>query len=155
MIDLRIARLKPRTTFFLLAGALTAVPALAGPPLLCFPFEIGQARSLPVVNRGFGEIDPRYDVSHLVSDTIELLGPKTPVIVRMETLRRATLYARSNAKLGAELLAKLQERAGVSSADAPLAVFDFGYLVETYRQAEVRIASDVDGYALVQKAIAF
>jgi hypothetical protein len=152
---MRFARLTPRATVFLFAALMTAVPALAGPPLLCFPFDIGQAKSLPIVHRGFGEVDPAYDMSRLVGDTVELLGPKTPVIVRMETLRRATLYARANPKVGADLLAKLQERAGISRAEAPLAVFDFGYLVETYRQSEVRLATDVDGYALVQKANAF
>ena len=31
---------------------------------------------------------------------------------------------------------------------------DFGYLVETYRQAGVHLADDIDGYVWVQKAIA-
>ncbi|MBZ5560752.1 MAG: hypothetical protein LAO77_26150 [Acidobacteriia bacterium] len=34
--------------------------------------------------------DPKYDVSPLVADT---LAPSAPTMVRMETLRRATVYA--------------------------------------------------------------
>jgi hypothetical protein len=33
-----------------LAAVLLSRPALAGPPLLCFPFDIGTARSLPMGN---------------------------------------------------------------------------------------------------------
>ena len=125
------------------AALLAAQPVLAGPPLVCFPFEIGNARSLPEL------------VELLRADqTIELLDAKTPVIVHMETMRRAALYALANRTAGAELLAKLRERAGMKTADAPLAVFDFGYLVETYRQAGVHLGDEIDGYVWVQKAIA-
>ena len=136
------------------AALLAAQPVLAGPPLVCFPFEIGNARSLPIVHTGYGAVDPKYDVSRLSADTIELLDAKTPVIVHMETMRRAALYALANRPAGADLLAKVRERAGKKTENAPLAVFDFGYLVETYRQAGVHLADDIDGYVWVQKAIA-
>src|SRR5438128_12585451 len=84
---------------------------------------------------GWHDIDRQYDVSRLIDDTIALLGPSTPVIVRMETLRRATLYAGTNATIAAALLAKLEARAAARQPDVALAVFDFGYLVETYLQA--------------------
>jgi hypothetical protein len=35
------------TSAAVLAAIITATPAFAGPPLLCHPFEIGTARSLP------------------------------------------------------------------------------------------------------------
>jgi hypothetical protein len=129
-------------------------PALAGTPLVCFPFDIGNARSLPIAHTGYGAPDPKYDASQLVGDTIDLLAARTPVIVRMETIRRAALYARAYPGRATELYDALQQRARVSSPDGPNAVFDFGYLVETYRQAGVKVGNDVDGYVWIQKAIA-
>src|SRR5215467_5809254 len=131
-----------------------AMAALAGPPLICHAFEIGQAKSLP-----------------LASNTLEILKPDTPVLVRMETLRRATLYARKDPQAARELLAKLHARAtSAESAGHPdaLAWFDAGYLVETYKQwiganlphmtdgmrLDANPAAGVDGYAMVKKAIA-
>src|SRR4029450_6676708 len=140
------------------AAVLLARPALAGPPLLCFPFEIGTAKSLPVGGADWHAIDPRYDASRLVDDTLAVLTPQTPVIVRMETLRRATLYAAKNPTLADALLTRLQDRATVPSADAALAGFDFGYLAETYKQAThlfggpMKAAQGIDGYNLVVKA---
>lgn len=142
------------------AALCVARPALAGPPLLCFPFEIGAAQSLPVGTAGWESTDPRYDASHVVEDTLALLTPGTPVIVRMETLRRATLYASRNRDRGVALLDALKQRAAVPDANAPLAVFDFGYLVETYKQAThlfgspMQAAHAIDGYSLVAKASA-
>ena len=53
-----------------LAAVLLSRPALAGPPLLCFPFDIDGARSLPMGHGNWHDTDPRYDVSHLVPDTL-------------------------------------------------------------------------------------
>jgi len=152
-------RFRPLLLMMALA-VLAARPVFAGPPLLCFPFEIGAARSLPMGAGGWEAIDRSYDTSRLVADTVALLGPATPVIARMETLRRATLYAATDATLAGQLLDRLQQRAAIPSADAPLAVFDFGYLVETYKQAAfmfrapVKAAQTIDGYNLVAKAAA-
>ena len=136
----RIRRPILTTAVITLAAAtlLTARPALAGPPLVCFPFDVGSARTLPMGPNGWHDIDRQYDVSRLIDDTIALLGPSTPVIVRMETLRRATLYAGTNATIAAALLAKLEARAAARQPDVALAVFDFGYLVETYRLPDRR-----------------
>jgi len=147
-----------RTSITLFAGLIAAIlstrPAVAGLPLICVPFDIGQARSLPILQTGYGAIDPKYDASHLVTDMFDLLNPKAPVIVHMETIRRAALYAKANPNAGAALLSALKTRAEARSGDAPLAVFDFGYLVETYRQAGAQVLGDVDGYVWVEKAIA-
>ena len=110
---------------------------------------------------GWHDTDRQYDVSRLIDDTIALLGSDTPVIVRMETLRRATLYAGANATMAAALLAKLESRAASRQPNVALAVFDFGYLVETYRQAAsifktmLPSVETIDGYGLVQKAYTF
>jgi hypothetical protein len=143
------------------ATLLMARPAFAGPPLVCFPFDIGSAKTLPMGPNGWHDTDRQYDVSRLLDDTVALLGPGTPVIVRMETLRRATLYAGANPTIAAALLARLQARAAARQPDVALAVFDFGYLVETYRQAasifknNLPSVDTIDGYGLVQKAYAF
>jgi hypothetical protein len=146
-----------------------ATVAQAGPPLICHTIEIGQAKSLPWISHSWnlsgGE---NYDTKNLVRDTLEILDPNTPVLVRMETLRRATLYARKDPQAAKELLAKLHARAtSAESTGHPdaLAWFDVGYLAETYKQwigqkwmqvshEEQNPAAGVDGYALVKKALA-
>ena len=152
-----------RVNWIFLAGVMaaaltTATPALAGPPLLCFPFNIGAARSLPIGYGNWHATDPTYDVGRLVDDTVALLAPETPVLVRMETLRRATLYAAGRPEIATALLARLRDRAKVPTADVGLAVFDFGYLVETYREAKpiftslVAAIDGIDGYQFILKA---
>jgi hypothetical protein len=115
-----------------------AAPALAGPPLLCHPFDIGDARSLPWDGREWSQGRPDYNVANLVADTEAILTPTTPVIVRMETLRRAALYASLDGKVAAQLLRTLNARAAaadrISAPASALALFDAGYLTETYRQ---------------------
>jgi hypothetical protein len=143
-----------------IASLAIAAPVFAGPPLLCFPFETGGVRTLPMKGGDWKSVDPSYDVSHLTTDTLALLTPSTPVVARMETIRRATIYAAAHPQHAAELLGALQERAAAKTAAAPAAVFDFGYLVETYKQASFMFSSPVkgleaiDGYQLVLKAAA-
>ena len=152
--------------------------ALAGPPLLCHPFEIDNARSLPWSGPEWRAVDKNYIISRLVGDTVALLTPETPVLVRMETLRRATVYAVwsmndykvgyavRDGKVAGELLARLKARisdAGVKSDKraTALAMFDYGYLVESYKQAiwdphalpGGKLASDIDGYGFIVKSI--
>ncbi len=160
----------PRFAIALAAAVLCfASVAQAGPPLICHTIEIGQATSLPWISHNWnlsgGE---NYDTKYLVRDTLEILGANTPVLVRMETLRRATLYARRDPIAAKELLARLHARAtSAESSGHPdaLAWFDVGYLAETYKQwigqAWMRVskeeqnpAAGVDGYALVKKALA-
>jgi hypothetical protein len=140
---------------------VTALPALAGPPLICFPFDTQGARTLPMRANGWHDTDPTYDVSRLVDDTVALLTPETPVIVRMETLRRATVYAATKPSVATALLATFEARARTATpALAPLADFDFGYLVETYRQGAWAFkgalppVDKIDGYQIVLKALA-
>jgi hypothetical protein len=143
--------------------------AQAGPPLICHTIDIGNAKSLPWISHSWNLSGAEnYDVKNLVRDTLEILGPNAPVLVRMETLRRATLYAHKDPLLAKELLAKLYARAtSAESSGHPdaLSWFDVGYLVETYKQwigqnwmraskDERNPAAGVDGYALVKKALA-
>jgi hypothetical protein len=116
------------------------VAALAGPPLICHPINIGNARSLPWRNsNGWDGVDPSYKpVATLTSDTLDLLAPSTPLKVRMETIRRAAIYAARYDRLGDEITSRLLARVASSETSGksdPLAWFDAGYFVETVRQA--------------------
>ncbi len=167
---------KIRSTRFAIALVVAllcfAVVAQAGPPLICHTIEIGQAKSLPWISHNWnlsgGEA---YDTRNLVRDTLEILAPDTPILVRMETLRRATLYARKDPVAAKELLARLHARATSAESSVhsdALAWFDVGYLAETYKQwigqnlphmtdgmrMDPNPAAGVDGYALVKKALA-
>jgi hypothetical protein len=136
----------------LLAGALSTC-AVAGPPLVCHPFDISGSESLPWGN-GWDHADPAYDRTHLAIDTLAILTPQTPVLVRMETLRRAALYATENPAQGYELLSRLLAR---STAGDELSLFDAGYLVETFKQAhqahKPQLAGGIDGQEWVAQAI--
>ena len=154
--------------FALVALLGTAVPSFAGPPLLCHPFDIGSARSLPWDGTNAwwqGRAD--YNLQNLVTDTEAVLTPSTPVIVRMETLRRAALYASLDDKVAARLLSSVTTRAQAGAAST-MALFDAGYLTETYKQiAMLRgerqfadrartiagVIGQADGTAMINRAI--
>lgn len=131
------------------------LPVLAGPPLICHRFEIGAAKSLPWAGTAWDlSGNENYDTRNLVRDTLAILDSKAPVLVHMETLRRATLYARNDPQAARELLTKLHARTAEKSADA-LAWFDVGYLAATYSQwLKQNPAAGLDAYDLVKKAIA-
>src|SRR4029077_854911 len=95
----------------LAATLAIAAPVFAGPPLLCFPFETGGAKTLPMKGGDWKSVDPKYDVSHLTADTLALLTTATPVVARMETIRRATIYASTHPQIANDLLDALQSRA--------------------------------------------
>lgn len=150
----------------LLAILILAASAFAGPPLICHAINIGSAQSLPWSGNSWNLTGKEtYDINHLVPDTLALLNPSTPVLVRMETIRRATLYAQADSKVAKELLFRLQARTNANDPEG-LAAFDFGYIVECYRQAGIAahygmlhnsmrdLVAGVDGYAWVKKAIA-
>ena len=149
---------------------LTAAPALAGPPLICHPIDIGTAQSLPWSSApGWNGVLASYDLAHLGDDTVSLLTPQTAVNVRRETLRRAAIYSAGQAGLPEELAARLIARANAAGEADPAAWFDAGYFVETIRQAARlgqvmrpdqlvgwKLTADpthVDGLALIEKAI--
>ena len=139
--------------------------ALAGPPLLCHPFEIGNAKSLPWAGTEWRAVKKDYDLNRLVNDTLALLTNDMPVIVRMETMRRACVYsvwatrdakvdyAVKDLQVANELLSRLLARAkGKGQTDA-LALFDAGYFAESCKQATGSPLQGIDGYDWVAKAI--
>ncbi|BDC51991.1 hypothetical protein F183_A43060 [Bryobacterales bacterium F-183] len=119
---------------------LTAAAALAGPPLICQPIEIGNARSLPWTKvQSWNGADPAYNAAtSLTQDTLNILqAPSSSLPVRMETMRRAAIYAAKSEQLAEQLTARLIAR--VADAEAagrkdPNVWFDAGYFVETLRQ---------------------
>jgi hypothetical protein len=124
------------------------------------------------VSRGWAGERPDYKRENLIADTEALLTPSTPVIVRMETLRRASLYASGDRAIASQLLARLVARANAAdakgSADA-LALLDAAYVAGAFyelsamgRQGEFRdravaareALGNIDAYALIQRSIA-
>jgi hypothetical protein len=155
-------------TLAVIAVLILAAPALAGPPLICHPFETESGTLIAWGNgNGWNSPDDSYDLKRLAADTTAALTPDTPVLTRMENLRRATIYAMRDAAVAEQLLKALMNRA-LSTSNNGSAWFDAGYLVEAYRQG-VHLRSDrrnaaawaavdatirVDGYGFVKKAIA-
>lgn len=141
--------------------------AQAGPLLICHQYEIGNAKSLPWAGNEWRDVKKDYDLNRLVNDTLALLTPDAPVLARMETLRRATIYAvwskvdykvgyagntdRVARELMERLLSRVRDAERKGSVD-PLALFDAGYFAESWKMAEPKSAPQVDGYALVTKA---
>jgi hypothetical protein len=133
--------------------------ALAGPPMICHQIAIGDAKTLPWVDLNYRKGSGNYDLNQLSQDTLAVLDSNPNVLVHMETLRRATIYARQDSEIAKQLITRLYSRAEGSRADASgaLAWFDVGYLAETYKQwigaGEPNPAQNFDGYAWVEKAI--
>jgi hypothetical protein len=142
-----------RTVGILLA--MTA-SAFAGPPLICHRIEIGQAKTLPLLDWN-AQGTAGYNLKNLSRDTFAILDANAPVLVRMETLRLATIYARHSPAVAKELLTRLHARAHDSGGrSAALAWFDLGYMTEAYKQwmpHNSNPAAGLDGYAWVKKAI--
>jgi len=88
-----------------------------------------------------------------------------PVLVRMETLRRATIYSvwgSRDQKVGYpvkdlqvanELLSRLMARTKGKGQNEALALFDAGYFAESYKQAAGSAPPGLDGYEWIVKAI--
>jgi hypothetical protein len=153
--------------------ATLAVPAFAGPPLLCHAYDIGAAKSLPWVGEtSWFEGSPDYKLDRLAADTEALLTPSTPVIVRMETLRRAAIYASADAHVAGVLVKRLINRAEASEmAGRPdaLAYLDAAYFAgalneiamlarssknfETKGAVAKAAVGGIDAYGLIMKSV--
>jgi len=162
--------MKLRTTVATLVFALlAALPAWAGPPLICHAIQIGSAQSLPWRTvSGWNGMEASYDVSHLVADTLKLLTPETSIAVREETLRRAAIYSSRQSGLADRLSSRLVART-LDEQNEPTAWFDAGYFAEAVREATLsymmlhdpaqpagKLRTDsqqINGAALIRKAI--
>jgi hypothetical protein len=87
-----------RLALILLAALAIPSPeatiAKRGPPLICYPIEIGSAKSLPW-GKGPVDADPTVSVENVAQDTLRILAESNDVLVHMETLRRAYFYLQS------------------------------------------------------------
>lgn len=130
--------------------------AEAGPPLICHPFQTGDARLLPWgTGPGWNTPAPNYDLRRLTADILRLLDDEAPVLARMENMRRAVIYASRDRRAAEELLSAVLARAEAPTASR-LARFDAGYLIETFKQASHLAGYHVtrrDGYSMVVRAM--
>ncbi len=142
-------------------AAIPFSPAVAGPPLLCFPYQIGQAKSLPWGNDAFDK-SKTYDASSIAADTMELLKTERSVLVRMETLRRATVYIGRDKARASELLARLASQALTNDAigkPSAMNLFDAGFFAATIVQNGVELGwspgedDHAAGYLWIKRAL--
>ncbi|MFN0242739.1 MAG: hypothetical protein ACKVWV_07580 [Planctomycetota bacterium] len=143
-----------------LAVTLPAPPLVFGPPLVCHEIAIGDAKSLPW---GSGT-KPKagYDRAHLVADVAELLKTEEHLLVRMETLRRAAMYAHQDRALVWELVGWrslfVLEQCSIGAQEST-AWFDLGVLVACFDQLAVGldrrsgVAEGIGGYGFLRKAL--
>ncbi len=153
MQSFRISTRSSLRAALLAAALLFSSAALAGPPLLCHPFDTGGAASLPW-GKGWNAPDRQYDTARLQADTLRLLDAGTPVIARMETLRRAAIYASADGTRLRGLAATLDAR--ITAAKTPqakaLALFDAGYFAETLQDIARLQGYDMPGIGKVDIA---
>jgi hypothetical protein len=161
------SRLLLATLAFAVVSA--AAPAFAGPPLICHPFETRGGALLPWATTSGTQWNAplgSYKAANLTADVLKLLDADAPVITRMENMRRATIYASKDPAIARQLLDAVVARAQSARPGDPLRLFDAGYLIESYRQAEslrehrgtewaaVDAMTKDGGYRFVQKAMA-
>jgi hypothetical protein len=160
----RLQRITTRTLF--IVSLLASAALFAGPPLICHPFKAGDAVGLPGGNDGFKGTSRDYDRTRVVEDALAALTPERPLITRMETLRRAAVYAtngmqalehnrgyaEADKRLALSLLEKLRERTTTAQTNdaRAIALFDVGFYSECLRQT--RLIDRTDGYDLLVKA---
>ncbi len=164
----------PKTLLNALALAIVLVsasPALAGPPLICIPFDTGSTKLLAwgADQSNWNAALPSYNLKALASDTLAVLEADPATLTRMENLRRATIYAMRDPVVAQEFLKTMVGRA-LSTTPTAATWFDAGYVIEAFKQARhLRGANGafdrtawaavdetlrVDGYGFVKKAIA-
>jgi len=158
------------TALVLAIVLVSAGPALAGPPLICHPFETGSTRLLAwgTDTSNWNAALPSYNLKALTADTLRVLDADAATLTRMENLRRATIYAMRDPAIAQEFLKTMLDRA-LSTTPTAATWFDAGYVIEAYKQAKhlrptgpfdrsawaaVDETLSVDGYGFVKKAIA-
>lgn len=150
---------------------VSAGPALAGPPLICHPFDTGSTKLLPWGSdtANWNAALPAYNLKTLAAETVGMLDTEPATLTRMENLRRATIYAMRDPAIAQEFLRTMVNRA-LSTSPTAAKWFDAGYVIEAYKQAThlrgpngrfdrtAWAATDetlrVDGYGFVKKAMA-
>jgi hypothetical protein len=142
---------------FSFAALSTMFVAQAGPPLICHPYNIGDATSLPWgTGPNWDAADPAYNIQNLVTDTLAILDQSPTVLVQMETLRRAVLYGAKDHAAARTLLAQLKARE--TAKPSANTYFDYGYFLSSLSQInwlyKEDLSAGIDGYQFVEKALA-
>jgi hypothetical protein len=136
--------------------------ALAGPPLICHSYSVGNDPSLPwsMDRNSWNNPDPKYDTRNLANDTLRLLDSGKPLLTHMETLRRAAVYSAKDTAAGLDLGSRLMARAltaEVNGESNSVFLFDAGYFVESMKQmsliTKVGLFADVDGRDWVKRSV--
>ncbi len=158
--------------FAVLLTLLLPLQTFAGRFLVGKVYDIGDAKSLPWAGHDWFTPQTNYDLNRLVDDTLALLTPQTPVIVRMETMRRAVLYGEAgkvkreinyaprNDKVTALLLEKLMARVSAAESNGKpdaLALFDAGFFLASWRycyEYEGKSLPAINGYEMMKQASA-
>ncbi len=147
----------------LLLAAAAPARAHAHPYLAEEAVEIGDARSLPWNGETDYGLVADYDVQRrLVPDTLALLTPTTPPLVRFETLRRAALYLSPRfstpevaTSLRVHLARRLQarvDREGLAPRLRALSLLDAGCF-EGLCAMDRTLSSGRNGYGLAKQAL--
>ncbi|MFO0837906.1 MAG: hypothetical protein U1D55_05220 [Phycisphaerae bacterium] len=138
------------------ALTLACTTAFAGPPLICQPFNIGNAQTISEKTRD------------VVNDTLGALKTADSILARMETLRRATVRLDGDKSRAQQLLSRLAYialdlDAGAQEsgkpAEAAAAWFQAGYFAAGLQQMGIDIdwkpgvAEGIQGYAWVRRAL--
>jgi len=79
--------------FLLASSAAPSATSVAGPPAICFPLDIGEARSLAWGGENPFDSDPDFPREKLVAELTSVLDGSDDALVHAETLRRAVIYA--------------------------------------------------------------
>lgn len=146
-----------------LAFALMTSGALAGPPILCHSIDIGSAKTLPM---GSGALECSRDLSadKAVDEAIAIIKSESSPLVRMETLRRATVYVTKDKPAAKELFARvmaLSLDAQTAKDDQRIAgtLFDAGFLAACYHEMNLDVGfkagecERITGYAWIKAAL--
>jgi hypothetical protein len=129
--------------------------------MICHSYSIGTDTSLPWGDAtSWNSPDPKYDAANLTNDTLAVLDSGKPLLTRMETLRRAAVYASKDMAAGLALANRLTARAlaaEVKGHNDSLALFDAGYFVESMKQlahlTRTALFSPIDGYDWAKRSV--
>src|SRR3954465_6942935 len=105
---------RPLAAAVAFAFVSAAVPALAGPPLICHPFETRGGTLLPWdagVRTNWNAPLASYDTARLTGDVITLLDSGAPELTRMENLPTPTIDAQKDPAVARQLLDAVMGRA--------------------------------------------
>ncbi len=155
----------PRTLMIALTALTVLIAAsissFAGPPLICHEFKIDGAQSISWGSRAY-DIPRGVSADALADETIAVLDSAPSVLVRMETIRRATLIAGRKTSRCNTLLTRVMARAldaeasGTNVADA---WFDVGFLAQSMDQNYSKatkgmgMRDGIVGYAWTHRAL--